>query len=724
MPIPLDLNQFKLPAGQAPAVKPQIDLSKFKIQTPEQKADAASAEQYGASFPNKTESGAKNFLNIPRAVGNLPSSMIKFIENLGTAVIHPIRTVEGLGRAAIGAGEAIGNKIRHATDPYAPDFIPDKNEEAFNNLKEALYTRYGNIDNLQRSSVNDPFGIGSDVFAILSGGGALADTFTGASKTNSAINAANKVATAEEAAGIPAKVGVTGAIDSAIPKVASIVTKPVSKLVSGTGKLATQILGAETGAGASSVESAYNAGKTDSTAFTDAMRGKTNAEDVVQTAQDAVQNITDARRSDYVEKLKGISQNTKSMDITPIKDSVTKGLENFGVKINKDGTLDFSRSSIANNGSARADIQGVYDTVKNWGTQAGDRTPIGIDTLKKQLGDFYSPSGSARAFVQSVKSTVSKILKDQVSGYSDMTKAYEQSSNLLDDIKSATGVGGRAKVDTVFTKLTNAMKNDNQLRLEIIGQMTEAGDQAQLIDKIAGVNMKSFIPRGMVGKGLDIGAIYGLFKGILSVKAIPLILSTSPRVVGEFVRTLGIGAKYANKLSEMINAASKLVPNVTPAVRVRQLEGKETSGIINNAQAAEINPKDNTLLKMNSIPSTQIVKDQIAFRESKGDYQAVNHGNSNGTIDLGKYQINEATLKSYAKKFLGRDVSEEEFLSSPELQEKFMEKEIEHLKSLGVKKFDTLLALHHLGWGDVSTERINKIKNSSAVKKYLANKPK
>jgi|ERR1035437_6018006 hypothetical protein len=156
--------------------------------------------------------------------------------------------------------------------------------------------------------------------------------------------------------------------------------------------------------------------------------------------------------------------------------------------------LDFSRSSIANNGSARADIQGVYDTVKDWGTQKGDRTPVGLDTLKKQLGDFYSPSGSARAFVQTIKSKVMNILNDQVPGYQDMTQKYSQATQLLDDIKSATGVGGKAKVDTVFTKLTTAMKGDKELRLEIMNEMQSKGAQPDLMSKIAGINMQSLIP--------------------------------------------------------------------------------------------------------------------------------------------------------------------------------------------------------------------------------------
>lgn len=121
------------------------------------------------------------------------------------------------------------------------------------------------------------------------------------------------------------------------------------------------------------------------------------------------------------------------------------------------------------------------------------------------------------------------------------------------------------------------------------------------------------------------------------------------------------------------------------------------------------------------------IKAQIAFRESgvsKEPYSAVNSSNKDGSKDYGKYQVNERTLETYAKKFLGKLVSAEEFLASPELQEQFVDAAIEHLKSLGAKSTDVFLALWHKGWGDVSAKRVAELKNDPQVKKYLDNKPK
>ena len=335
-----------------------------------------------------------------------------------------------------------------------------------------------------------------------------------------------------------------------------------TKVADTGGDVAAQALGAATGVGASSVKEAFNG----SQAFTDAMRGNIDPESVVQTAQNAVQNIADNRRAQYVAQLSDIGKNTKSLDISPVQNALHTQLVNFGVKVNDDGSLDFSRSSIANNGSARADIQGVYDTLKTWGTQPGDRTAVGLDTLKKQLSDFYSPSGSARALVQAVKGKVSTILNTQVPGYQEMTAGYSKATGLLDDIKSATGVGGKAKIDTVFTKMTTALKGDKELRLEVMKQMQSEGAQPDLMSQIAGTNMQSFIPKGLVGKGADVGAAFAILGHYFQPQYIPLLLATSPRVVGELVRTLGMSKDAVSAITGAVTkGTAKAVTGATGA---------------------------------------------------------------------------------------------------------------------------------------------------------------
>src|SRR5205085_9448930 len=160
--------------------------------------------------------------------------------------------------------------------------------------------------------------------------------------------------------------------------------------------------------------------------------------------------------------------------------------------------------------------------------------------------------------------------------YNDMTKGYQQASALIDDIKSATGLGGKAKIDTVFSKLTTAMKGDKELRLEILNTMSKLGEQPDLLDKIAGVNMSPLVPRGLVGKGIDVGTAWAVLQGAFSAKFLPMLLATSPRVVGEFVNGLGIGARKTQVIQDALRAvhASRLLP-LAPAATAQLNQSQE-----------------------------------------------------------------------------------------------------------------------------------------------------
>lgn len=120
-------------------------------------------------------------------------------------------------------------------------------------------------------------------------------------------------------------------------------------------------------------------------------------------------------------------------------------------------------------------------------------------------------------------------------------------------------------------------------------------------------------------------------------------------------------------------------------------------------------------------------KKNIAFRETgivpENKYAFSIPSGDGKTRDLGKYQVNENTLASYGKRFLGSVVSPEEFLASSALQERFVEVAYNHLVSQGVKTLDTMLALWKGGWGDISKTRIAKLKRNPDIMKYIRNNP-
>lgn len=98
-----------------------------------------------------------------KSAANVPGSIINFGKGIFDAVTHPISTLEGIGNAAIGGAQAL-------TGNSNPN---DTSTQAFNALAGAFQARYGSLENLQRTATEDPFGFGSDILSVLSGGAGL-----------------------------------------------------------------------------------------------------------------------------------------------------------------------------------------------------------------------------------------------------------------------------------------------------------------------------------------------------------------------------------------------------------------------------------------------------------------------------------------------------------------------------------------------------------------------
>lgn len=114
--------------------------------------------------------------------------------------------------------------------------------------------------------------------------------------------------------------------------------------------------------------------------------------------------------------------------------------------------------------------------------------------------------------------------------------------------------------------------------------------------------------------------------------------------------------------------------------------GNYQSGIPKNTNKSSI-PKSTTATKIAAAIAnneTGIEKKPYSFHQSSGE-KALGQA-------LGKYQITSAELKTKSKQFLGKLVTDKEFLSSPTLQDKYMEAKIRWLQSKGYSDAQVIAA--------------------------------
>jgi len=135
-----------------------------------------------------------------KAVSNIPSSAVKFGEDIVSAFSHPVDTVTGLGETALGLAEKAtgGDKPGPESNTlsigsgFAPSSQKPNTQEIDERSKKAdamiqfVKNRYGSMDAFKNTVANDPVGFLSDIATI-------------AVPLGSAIGTSGKVATAAKA---------------------------------------------------------------------------------------------------------------------------------------------------------------------------------------------------------------------------------------------------------------------------------------------------------------------------------------------------------------------------------------------------------------------------------------------------------------------------------------------------------------------------------------------
>jgi hypothetical protein len=344
----------------------------------------------------------------------------------------------------------------------------------------------------------------------------------------------------------------------AITEPLAIAGKALAPVGKGVGKIWTGTSGFTSGGGSESVKKIYQDRRAGNMESTRALRGNVAGEDLRLEAKTSLQALKDDRAADYQARLANVSSNTQNLDPKPMRDRMAQLEAMYKIKRKKvvdpetgmglPDELDFSRSTL--NRNSIKDVEAIIRDVEDWGTQAGDFTPVGMDVLHRKLNDFYSESKNSRGFVKSLENVVKDTVSAQVPEYKTMLENYSKSTSQINEIENALSLGTRSGSDTGIRKLITALKDNNEFRGSLIKVLDEA-NQGQLASKIAGYNLSSWTPTNFIGKGMEVGAITSLFAGVSPKIAIALSIA-SPRLVGELTGLIGGVVKQYEKMGKLL----------------------------------------------------------------------------------------------------------------------------------------------------------------------------
>ncbi len=118
---------------------------------------------------------------------------------------------------------------------------------------------------------------------------------------------------------------------------------------------------------------------------------------------------------------------------------------------------------------------------------------------------------------------------------------------------------------------------------------------------------------------------------------------------------------------------------------------------------------------------SQKIRDAIAYNETRGVPNAYSFSRSSGSKAvgraLGKYQVTEGELKTYGPKYLGQNITPEQFLASSTYQDNYMNGKIARLSAQGYTPHQ-IADIHRAGFTNSGPPGSTTYQNPAYVKSF------
>lgn len=536
------IGRFEVPEGTTPEqAQSMISASLGNQAAPTQDIPALNEQTspvaYGASkvvkgaLASAAPAAGEAASTLGSAAKNFIPSAIQYGKDIAHAVTNPVETVKGV--FDIGAGTLQNVLPERLVQAIGED---KESRQKASAVADFYKQRYGSLEGFKEAVAKDPVSVLSDLSLPFTGGGAVAAKIPVLAKTGQVMS----------------KVGAT--IDPLV-----MTLRGTEKVASGTGKVASRVLGIQAGAGDEPVRQAFAAGKVggeNQKSFIENMRGEVPMQDVLDTAKSDLAAMGQQQKAAYRSDMKAIKNDKTILDFNDVDDAFAKTLERTEYK-----------------GQARqgvsAQVEKAREIVDNWKNldPAEYHTPEGFDFLKQQIGDVLETipfeQANARAAVGDIYNSVKSTIGKQAPKYAEVMKNYSDAAETMREIERALSLGKKASADTAMRKLQSLMRNNVNnnygQRLSLAKQLEEAGGK-QIMPALAGQALSEWTPRGLQRAAAAPSAYLAYMAGGVPY-AVASGLSSSPRLVGEAALKAGQLARGLRAAKGAANALP-IPPNV------------------------------------------------------------------------------------------------------------------------------------------------------------------
>ena len=522
------------------------ELQSFDVATPQTQAEQPT-RFVKPWFEVEGDLSATGFelTDFARTVGNYLPSMVDQTAGVVSALASPLESFNTLATLASGIQKIYAGREEDEDTQVA--------KQAWENMKE----KYG--DRLRETVVEDPAGVMLDLVSVLSPALGAVGKVAGVSKAGRLGQAATA---ARKFADLPATLPVS-AVKAAVSAPRKI-----------TRDMLPSIFSLQTGKDPLAFEQMFHAGLRGTRAneiTKKALRNQYSPDYMIGEMKGARKKIDKMREEGYKTLLDKVDFEA-TFDLDRLKkDVITNLRREWGVRVYPDKKtgdllrdskgrvlLAFEHKSAKSTGINKANqklFEDVVTEIVDW----SDDSVRGLDSLQQLLADraagLHHKFRRSKAFINQARAQAQFRL-NKVEGMREAKAFYAVQSGILDDMDTLLS-GSSKNPESTIRKIIGSLSSENaslDIRRDLLKLIDEKAG-THLMDAAAGGALSEILPTGIHARNQAMQALGFLTGGIYLSPFFYLGLPmSSPRVVGELMRGLGVGFRKVERVTNWLSS--------------------------------------------------------------------------------------------------------------------------------------------------------------------------
>lgn len=469
------------------------------------KSVTKSTINYLATTARNVIPSGKKLINDTIQIFKDPIGVADSIEDLATGIVLNMTGADG--KIYDRNGNVIGD-----------DTVGKRKQEVANAVGTYFKERYGGVDNVKESFKNDPVGVVADISILFSGGAMLAP------KGGAMANIATKGATVTD------PISATIALGQGVKNTSQKIATGFFDKTTGTGGMIS------TSYGIGKLDNATEVNRQKKKDFTDARKGRLDAETLVNDAILALQETNKKMKEVYAKDKKSL--NLADHNIMPSE----VGQRLLDIIKNND---DFSDLALAS-------VEKIKKKVLAWQADKTKHNLHGLDALKRSITNEMPKGINLQTTDQAnpyklMKGAIIDIINKKAPDYVPVMNAYQDANDLQRMLsKELSFKPSDPNYNAILTKLSQTMKQNTNTNtfsgkadaLKTLDSMTGAN----LTEKVAGLSANPFLPTGLTGMGGTFSSFYNPMRGLA------MLGGGSPRGISALAQGAGVVDRFLDPI--------------------------------------------------------------------------------------------------------------------------------------------------------------------------------